>query len=273
MSGLLVFDLIQLAQREYEINQCPYARVFPSQAKNVLAHMGGLEAEEVTFDVVEGYKLLRIRAGAARDTINKEIGGLKKGFRLALDAKLVEAEQIPVFRRLRPGRPRTGFLYIDEFRRVCVELTPDVRDVAEFAYWSGWRLGEIRRLQWMSVNDEWAWCYSKNGDTKLAPIEGHLHLVMERRRQQRNGEWVFHRAGRQIKSVRKGWIGACKRAGVDGRVFHDMRRSFCRNGIRAGIDRDTVMKLSGHRSDSVFRRYNIQDERDLREAAKRLGET
>lgn len=273
MSELLVSDLIELAQREYEINQCPYARVFPSQAKKLLSEIGIIPAASVTFDVVESYKLLRIRAGAARDTINKEISGLKKGLGLAVDAKLIEAEEIPVIRRLRPGRPRSGFLYIDEFRRVCAELTSDVRDVAEFAYWSGWRLNEILGLQWFSVNDEWAWCYSKNGDTKLAPIEGHLHLVMEQRRQKKDGEWVFHRKGRQVKSLRKGWVGACRRAGVDGRVFHDMRRSFCRNAIRAGIDRDTVMKLSGHRSDAVFRRYNIQDERDLREAAKRLGET
>ena len=65
MSELLVSDLIDLAQRDYEINQCPYARVFPSQAKNLLGELGSVPAASVSFEVVESYKLLRIRAGAA----------------------------------------------------------------------------------------------------------------------------------------------------------------------------------------------------------------
>ncbi len=136
----------------------------------------------------------------------------------------------------------------------------------------GKRITSILNLRWEYTKKNWAWCRSKNGDTKFAPLEGHLRTVIERRLKLRCCEWVFHREGRRIKSFRDGWAAACRRAGLAGVRFHDMRRSFCRNGIRCGIDRDTVKKLSGHRSDAVFARYNIQDERDLIEAAKKLGE-
>lgn len=271
MSLLCIDDLIELARRDYEVNQCPYASVFRSQVKHLSRHLGMVPIRDLDFQAIEDYKLLRIRQGAARDTINKELGGLRKGFRIAVDAQLLDPASVPTIRRLKPGRPRSGFLTVDDFRRICGELPPAVRDFAEFAYWSGWRLDEIRNLSWANTNRQWAWCHSKNGDIKLAPLEGHLELVMERRRKQRIGEWVFHRAGRQIRSVRKAWNGACRRAGLEGRVFHDLRRSFVRNAIRAGVDRDTAMALSGHRSDAVFRRYNIQDEGDLVDAARRLG--
>ena len=262
-----VSDLIALVERHYQLNDYPYAKVFPSQMRRLVETLGSHPACALTATEIERYKSTRLQA-VARETVNKELRGLSRGYRLAMD--LGELERAPRIAYLRPGRPRSGFLYPGEFRRVATELAPDVRDVAEFGYWSGWRLGEILELRWCCVRSGWAWCYSKNGDEKRAPVLGHVERVIRRRRELGRTGHVFHRRGRPIRSLRKGWNAACRRAGLEGIVFHDMRRSFCRNAIRAGIDRDTVKRLSGHRSDSVFSRYNIQDERDLEDAARRL---
>jgi len=267
-----VRDLLALAQRDLEINGRPYAAVFPSQTRRLLERLGDVGAAELGFGDLERYKLERVQEGAARDTVNKELGALAKGFRIAAEAQLIQAVVVPRIRRLRPGEPRSGFLTVPEFGLLAAELHGDVRDVCEWAYWSGWRRGECFGLEWEATSAEWVWCRDKNGTTKQAPLSGPLGPVLARRRGLRRPDcpWVFHRQGKPIRDLRKAWKAACLRAGVGDRVFHDMRRSFVRNAIRAGIDRDTVMALSGHRTHAVFSRYNIQDEEDILAAGRRL---
>jgi integrase len=86
-----------------------------------------------------------------------------------------------------------------------------------------------------------------------------------------NNPFVFHgERGQPVSNHLNGWNEACEAAGLAGLLFHDLRRSAVRNMKRAGVQDKVAMEISGHRTRSIFDRYNIVDEGDLGNAAEKL---
>ena len=88
--------------------------------------------------------------------------------------------------------------------------------------------------------------------------------------------WLFPHldgahAGERIQDPRKAWNAACVAAGHPGLLIHDLRRSAVRNMEQAGVPRSVAMKLTGHKTENVYRRYAIVSESDLQEAARRIA--
>ena len=82
---------------------------------------------------------------------------------------------------------------------------------------------------------------------------------------------MFHHNGEPIRDFRTAWKTACPNAGLPGRIPHDFRRTAVRNLERAGVSRSVAMKMTGHKTEAVYRRYAIVSEQDLREAAVKLA--
>ena len=111
------------------------------------------------------------------------------------------------------------------------------------------------------------------------PLVGELWEVVERRwrarehRMPRGGAvlspYVFQHAGRPLGTFRKMWRRACALASVPSLLFHDLRRSAVRNMDRAGVSPVVAMGITGHKTDAVYRRYRIVDERDRTAALER----
>jgi integrase len=115
---------------------------------------------------------------------------------------------------------------------------------------------------------------SKTREGRVLVLSGPLAEVIERRWALRvlGCPLVFHVRGRRIVDWRKTWVRACTAARLPGKLFHDLRRTVVRNLVRAGVPERVAMGITGHRTRSVFDRYNIVDERDLAQAAARLAE-
>jgi len=83
--------------------------------------------------------------------------------------------------------------------------------------------------------------------------------------------FVFHRNGKEIHNFDTAWKIACEKAGCPGRIFHDLRRTAVRNLERAGVPRSIAMKITGHRTEAIYRRYAIVNEADMAEGLGKLA--
>jgi integrase len=165
----------------------------------------------------------------------------------------------------------------------------------EFAYITGWRIkSEILPLEWRHVDfgagevrlDAGA---TKNREGRIFPFTDDLRALLEaqyaehvhlRKRGQVEPRVFFrmvakNRGGdklpRPIRSFNKAWKAACLAAGCPGRIPHDLRRTAVRNMVRRSVPERVAMQLAGHKTRSVFERYNIVSSGDLRTAAVQLS--
>jgi integrase len=220
------------------------------------------------------YVAQRQREGAAAASIARELAHLRSSFRLAVsDGRL---NHVPVFPRLTVDNARRGFVEIGDFNRIRNALPEHLKDVATFLYFSGWRSGEAKTLQWRDVNESEIRLDSRNSKTgkgRTLPRVGEIAEVIARAEERRRLDcpFVFHRAGEQIGDLRRPWKAAAASVGLTGILPHDLRRSCVRNLVRAGIPDKVAMQFTGHASRDVFNRYNIVSGADLENAADLLA--
>jgi integrase len=127
---------------------------------------------------------------------------------------------------------------------------------------------------------------TKNGEGRVVKVTSELRALLDAqltrvreidRQAERVIPWLFPHlegalAGQRISDPRKAWESTCKAAGLPGLLIHDLRRSAVRNMEQAGVPRSVAMKLTGHKTENVYRRYAIVSDADLDSAAVRLAE-
>jgi integrase len=187
---------------------------------------------------------------------------------------------VPVIHKLPEENVRQGFLEPDEYDRLLEELPTNLKALFVCGYHTGARKNELRRIRWEQVDFQaglirLSGLQTKNKQPRTLPIYGDMRRWLETQRETCPEDclWVFHGArNHPVDNHLNGWVDACKRAGLPGLLFHDLRRSAVRNMKRAGLQDLEAMRISGHKTRHVFDRYNIIDEDDLADAGKRLEE-
>ena len=222
-------------------------------------------------DRIDQYQKARLSEGAARATVNRDLAYLRHGFKLLFESKQIS--QVPVIKLLEGENVREGFLNKADFDKLVGNLEPQAKDIVIFLYNSGWRSKEAMTLEWRDVDLPSGMIRLRRGNSKSKkgrslPLLGELHAVIERQAQARRLDcpFVFHRNGKPIKSFRKTWKTACEEIGQPNLVPHDMRRSAVRNFRKAGLSETEGMAMSGHKTNSIYKRYDIMDEEDLKES-------
>lgn len=228
-------------------------------------------------------------------TINRELAWLKHMFTLAVrSGKLLTRPHIEL---LPEHNARQGFFEDDQLQAVLRALPEEARAVVEFAAITGWRVkSEVLTREWRHVDfqrgevklDRYE---AKNKEPRIFVMTAALRALLDKQhaeaeRLKKRGKivpWVFFRLvplgqkgplqPKPIKTVAKAFKSACVRAGCPGRILHDLRRTAVRRFVRHGIPERVAMQLTGHKTRSVFERYNIVSDGDLREAARKLDGT
>jgi integrase len=231
-------------------------------------------ARDVTASRVAQYVRERLAAGKARATVNRELAALRRAFTIAVEQERLTSG--PRIKMLTEAPPRQCFVNLGDLEKIVAGLPDYLRDLARFGFLTGWRVGEITTLEWCDVDREGRRItlrreHSKNGQPRVIPVTTMLDEIMARRWEARGSSaHVFHHNGRRIGDFRKAWTRACAAAGKPPLLFHDLRRSAVRNLVSAGVDQSVAMRVTGHKTVSVFQRYRIVAEDDVRAALNRM---
>lgn len=277
-----VNDLLDALERDYVARKCRSAHNLTFVLKRVRELLGDRRAARISTGDLTDYILARRKAGAAEETIGRELRHLGQAFRLQ------SAISIPKFPKLPKGKPRDVLIAPAEQRRLLAFITDECyRDATAFKFATGWRGDEIVTLQWRYVRQEsgvirLAEQYTKTGEPRDFPLAGEVAEIIRLREQERQPHilHVFHHAGRPIhySNWRRAWQRAACQAGLgslDSKGhykdvnLHDSRRAFITDGVDSGLDPQVVRTLSGHKTNSVFERYRIVKIETLSRAIER----
>lgn len=174
-----------------------------------------------------------------------------------------------------PRNERDRIASAEEWARLKKSAAPHLLRFLAIAYAVGPRKGELLKLEWPDVDmrrKEFTLRKTKNGETRVVPMTPDVYaafteLLTERRL---DTQRVFLYKGRPWKNPRTAFAAACRRAGITGLRLHDLRHTASTNLRRAGVDTMTAMKIVGHKSEQMHRRYNTIQPEDLHEAAAKL---
>jgi len=274
-----ISELLNALETDYRLDGKDSPQ-FKSHIKTVRAHFGEWKAVNVTSDAIDQFIEAQLEKGYKPATVNRSTQLLGQAFNLAVQKKRISAA--PYIRHLNESdNVRKGFLGILQFRAVESNLPIYLKDYVRFAYLVGWRKSEIASLRWEDVDGAVVWLRgenSKNGESRSITASGELAALMERCKRARAvktksgvilADLIFHHNGAPIVDLRKAWATGTKLAGCPGMLFHDLRRTAVRNMVRAGVSEKVAMTISGHKTRSMFDRYNITDEADKQTALER----
>lgn len=278
---ILVSDLYESLERDYVINgRKSLLDLKIRWKKHLEAIFSEMSVTAVTTEQITAYIARRLQETASNGTINRELATLKRMYKLAIKTGRLKFGEQPYFPMLKERNVRKGFVkdaqYAD-LARTTGEIGLWMRALFEMGYSYGWRKGELLHLRVSQIDmiERTIVLHAgetKNDDARMVGMTATVYellggLVAGKGKD----DFVFTRGpkngiSRPVKGFRKAWKSATLGAGCPGLLFHDLRRSGVRNLIRDGVTEKVAMTISGHKTRSVFERYNIVSQADMHRA-------
>jgi integrase len=278
---LEINQLLDALKADYELRG-KLTPQFGSHLARIRGYFGAVRATALSSEAVDKYIREQLEAGFKPATVNRGTQLLRQAYALAITRRHLHS--MPSIRHLdESDNVRQGYFEEPDLRRVVSYLPEYLQDFTLYAFLTGWRKGGIKNLRWPDiakqiVNDKGTQermevevvflpaRYWKNREPQTMPLVGELSEIIARRRAARAvatkdgimlSEFIFHRDGKLIGDMRKAWNTACKLAGVSGRLFHDLCRTFARNADNDGVSRSVAKEIMGRKTEAIYARYRI----------------
>lgn len=240
---------------------------------------GDLRADDIKPSMIEAYQQKRLSEVTYRGTpykpasINREIEVMRRIYNLAMREEMVSRNPCWKVTRLSERNTRDRVLSQEEKENLLKVLPHHAVDVVTTAYHTGMRAGEIFKMTWDRVNMKEGYFSltpkdTKTGEPRHVYFNGEVRSILERLGKVRSlsHNFVFTFKGKPLKSIKVCLGRALKKAGITNFRLHDLRHTFTTNARKAGVDKTVIMKLTGHKTLSMFTRYNSVDEADAKQA-------
>ena len=261
---------------DFKINQKKSLKRVEQCIDHLAETFEGVKVRDITTPKIQAYIEKRLNVEAANATINRELAALKRMLNMGARQTPPKVDRVPYIPMLKENNIRKGFFEHGDYLALKEALPSYIDPIVTFGYNFGWRLSEILGLTWDKVDLKNGIVRIETGETKndearTVYLDDELNEIFKKLFTERRLDipFIFLKDDKPIQSFNKAWKTACKKAGLKEKLFHDLRRTAVRNMVRAGIPEGVAMKVSGHKTRSVFERYNIVNDADLRQATQK----
>ncbi len=278
--AFLIFK--ELSQWYLSLEDVKRKKSFPRDARSVakLNHFfGTTPLKQMTPSLIGEYQSKRLSEKSYRGeatkpaTVNREIACMKTMFSKAIQNNKLERNPLKGVKLLKENNERERVLSVEEWESYKANCPDWYLPIAVTAYRSAMRKSEIINLSPARVDLKGGFIRLRPEDTKTGygrsiPIHPDLMEILKDALKVRslNGDRVFHRDGEPINcgDIRRAHDSVCKKANIENFIFHDFRHTAINNWRKEGHDYFRIMAASGHKTISVFKRYNLVDENELK---------
>lgn len=245
----------------------------------------GPSVTRITTDTSRDFAQKRLADGVGGAMVNRSLACLRRMLKLAYEDGKIQS--VPKIRFLKEPPARKGFLEQEKFEELVALLPTHLRPLIMFLYYCGVRVNEARQIEWTQVSLDARLIrleeeQTKGEEARVVPLPSVLVALLRD---------VEPKSGRVFDSenLRTEWEKACAACGLgkrtkmepkhekgfvyykySGLLIHDLRRSAVRNLRKAGVPETVIMKITGHKTAEVFRRYNIVSTDDVSAAMRSL---
>jgi integrase len=293
---ITIADLLQLVVDDFKRNNLASLKDALEHQRFWVKFKGSVRASTVTGSTLKTWGDEMLKMGLCTATVNRKVSKLLRGYTIAtLEEEPPLLYNRPAWKKLGENNPRPGFVENANYHLIRDALPMYVRVPLTIGYWCGMRKDEIFGIQWSQVtfNDlkqtvRMQLAETKNGESRQVVMSGDMYTTLRAWREETKDvccAYVCQRNGRPLKSIEDIWNATCIRLGLGtgrfdpatsqyreykGVLFHDLRRTMVRNMESAGVSRERARRISGHKTDSVYSRYNIVNEADLEDAGRKV---
>lgn len=228
--------------------------------------------------MVERFRASRLKAGNTKSTTNRYLALLKRMFNIAVEEGYLEENPVKKVKLYsEKDNLKERILTEQEERKLMEASSKHLKSILIVALNTGMRLGEILSLQWSQIDFNTRRISvenTKSGKTRFAEVNTPLlGELLELRSRDSRGPYLFFnpKTGKPLSTVKTAFKASCRRAGIEGLRFHDLRHTFATRLVKKGIDLITVKALLGHSTVKITERYTHSDQERKRKAVELLS--